>query len=137
MTLATSGPDGTPHAAAVYFASDETRQNLYFFSEQGSLHSLDLSANPRAAAAIQPAAVQPGAERWQEIRGLQLHGVVQAVPQGEEWERAWKLYLGKFPFAGELQDASARSTLYTFRPDWIRWIDNRLGLGHKEEWTPE
>jgi flavin prenyltransferase len=131
MTLATVGENGDPHAATVYFAADESRQNLFFFSAPGSQHSQDLQANPRAAAAIHPLV-----EGWQKIRGLQLRGQAHPIPLGEEWERAWACYLVKFPFTGELQEVIARNTLYTFRPDWVRWIDNRRGFGHKEEWTP-
>jgi flavin prenyltransferase len=131
MTLATVGESGEPHAATVYFAADERRQNLYFFSTEHSLHGLDLAANPRAAVTI-----TPRVEGWQSIRGLQLRGEVQPVPSGNEWERAWACYLVKFPFARELQEEMARNTLYTFRPDWVRWMDNRRGFGHKEEWKP-
>jgi uncharacterized protein YhbP (UPF0306 family) len=136
MTLATVGEGGEPHAATVYFAADDVHQNLYFFSAPGSQHSLDLSANPRVAATIHPLV-----EGWREIRGLQLRGEAHPIPLGAEWERAWARYLVKFPFTGELQGViaskTARNTLYTFRPDWVRWIDNRRGFGHKEEWTPE
>jgi uncharacterized protein YhbP (UPF0306 family) len=132
MTLATVSADGMPHAAPVYFAADEARQNLYFFSAAASQHSQDLLANTRAAAAIHPLV-----EGWQEIRGLQLRGAVRPIAPGEEWERAWSCYLVKFPFAGDLKEMVAQNTLYTLQPDWVRWIDNRHGFGHKEEWTQE
>lgn len=130
MTLATVGPNGAPHAAAVYFAADEERRNLYFFSSAGSQHSQDLIAHPRAAAEIHPLV-----ESWQDIQGLQLHGEVHAIPPGETWEQAWSRYLVKFPFTSALKDIVAKNSLYTFRPDWIRMVDNRLGFGHQEEWT--
>ena len=132
MTLATSGADGTPHAAAVYFAADAERRNLYFFSAPSSQHSQDLARSPRAAATMHPLV-----QGWQEIRGLQVRGMVQPVAPGEEWERGWACYLVKFPFAGEMKEIIAQNTLYTFRPEWVRWTDNRQGFGHKEEWTQE
>lgn len=132
MTLATTGADGTPHAAPVYFVADEGRKNLYFFSDAASQHSRDLQGNPRAAAAI-----HPPANGWQEIQGLQLRGSVRAVSPGEEWDQAWARYLVKFPFAGELKEQVARSTLYAFHLDWVRWVDNRHEFGYKEEWTQE
>lgn len=128
MTLATSGPGDTPHAAPVYFAADEQTQRLYFFSDPASQHALDLAANPQAAAAIHPLVAG-----WQEIRGLQLRGSVKVVPPGEEWQRAWQLYRAKFPFADQFEQAVVRSTLYVFIPDWIRLVDNRKGFGYKEE----
>ena len=130
MTLATVGANGEPHAAAVYFAADEERRNLYFFSSTGSQHSQDLTASSRAAAEIHPLV-----ESWQDIQGLQLHGVIHAIPAGETWEQAWTMYRVKFPFTGDLKDIVAKNTLYTFRPEWIRLVDNRLGFGHQEEWT--
>lgn len=130
MTLATTGTDGVPHAATVYFAADEEHRNLYFFSTPDSQHSQDLNANPRAAADIHPLV-----ERWQDIQGLQLRGTVHTISPGEAWEQAWARYLLKFPFAAALKDVVVRNTLYTFQPDWVRRVDNRLGFGHKEEWT--
>lgn len=131
MTLATMGEDGTPHAATVYFASDEKHTTLYFFSEHDTQHGLDLLTNPSAAGTIYPLV-----DRWQEIRGLQVRGTVSAVPPGENWVRGWDRYLVKFPFAAEMKETVARSTLYAFHLDWVRLIDNRRGFGYKEEWKP-
>lgn len=130
MTLATTGADGSPHAAPVYFAADAERRNLYFFSDPGSQHSQDLSAGSSAAAAVHPVVSE-----WEQIRGLQMRGTVNPVPAGEEWQRGWSCYLVKFPFAGGMKEAIAASTLYTFRPNWFRLSDNRRGFGYKEEWV--
>jgi flavin prenyltransferase len=129
MTLATTGKDGMPYAATVYFACGEDRQ-LFFFSAGDSQHSANLAGNPQAAVTIHPLA-----DSWQEIRGLQLQGQVHPVADKEEWEAAWRLYMAKFPFAADLKDVVAKNTLYAFQPDWIRLIDNRRGFGFKEEWT--
>jgi flavin prenyltransferase len=131
MTLATTGTDGEPHAATVYFAAADEK-TLYFFSAPDSQHSQDLAANPRAAASIHPLV-----ENWQEIRGLQMRGTVTPLPEGEAWERGWASYLVKFPFAGEMKEVIARNRLYAFHLDWVRKIDNRRGFGFKEEWIPE
>jgi 4-hydroxy-3-polyprenylbenzoate decarboxylase len=129
MTLATSGPEGAPYAATVYFAAT-LEHTLYFFSAEDSQHAMNLAANPRAAITIYPLV-----EGWQEIRGLQLRGSVQCVPPGEEWDRAWALYLAKFPFVAEMKEIVAKNTLHAFRPEWMRFTDNRRGFGYKEEWT--
>lgn len=131
MTLATAGADGTPHAAPVYFAADQNRQNLYFFSAKDSQHSRDVAVNPRAAVSI-----HPQVDSWQEIRGLQLRGEVHLVTEGAAWQTAWENYLVKFPFTSGLKDVIAQNALYTFRPQWIRLIDNRREFGYKEEWYP-
>ncbi len=130
MTLATTGADGTPHAAAVYFAANQDHQQLYFFSAQDSQHSLDLEVHAKAAATI-----QSEVNDWRKIRGLQMRGEVERVPVGENWEQAWQCYRAKFPFVQELQSVLEKNSFYRFRPNWIRLIDNQRGFGFKEEWT--
>lgn len=128
MTLATCDACGQPHAAAVYFVAEGLK--IYFFSDASSQHSQDLQENPRAAITIYPEVWQ-----WQSIRGLQMRGTVKPIPQGEEWLKAWAAYQQKFPFVKTLKAVVARNVLYRFQPTWMRWIDNRLGLGHKQEWN--
>ena len=129
LTLATTGQAGEPHAAAVYFASDE-RLDLYFFSDSSSQHSLDIEHDERAAASL-----YPESRAWQEICGLQMRGTVRRVEPGAGWEQAWELYLAKFPFVAGLGTQVARNQLYVFQPYWIRLIDNRKGFGFKQEWV--
>ena len=129
LTLATTGADGVPHAASVYFSADGV-ERLYFFSLPSSQHALDLAANPQAAAAISPLV-----EGWQDIHGLQLRGEVQELLPGPQWEHAWQLYSAKFPFAAGLKDEIGRNRLYVFTPTWVRLLDNLRGFGYKEEWT--
>lgn len=128
MTLSTVGKDQEPHAAAIYFAADASI-NLYFFSETGSQHALDIGREPRAAVAIQAEAAD-----WQDIRGLQMRGKVRVVEIGQEWQAAWQLYHKKFPFVSDLEDLVAANQMYSFEPTWIRLVDNRRGFGFKQEW---
>jgi uncharacterized protein YhbP (UPF0306 family) len=137
LTLATTGPDGEPHAAAVYFVAREVAINgaaaglrLYFFSDPLSQHGQDLHHDGRAAAAIFPLA-----SGWQDIRGLQLRGLAEMVDAGAAWEAAWAAYAEKFPFVVGLRAEVARSALYAFIPSWFRLVDNQRGFGYKEEWT--
>ncbi len=128
MSLSTVGPNGTPHAAPLYFAADENLQ-LYFFSSPNSRHGHNLSKMPKAAAAI-----YPECRDWRDIHGLQLQGEVSRVPAGKGWVQGWGVYLAKFPFVAPLKDIIAQNRLYLFRPTWVRLVDNRQGFGHKEEW---
>ena len=132
LTLATTGPDGEPHAAAVYFVVLGEGANLrfYFFSDPDSQHGQDLHSNPQAAASLFPLA-----EGWRDIRGLQLRGQVNRVPAGEEWDSAWSAYAVKFPFVVGLRDEVLRNSLYGLIPSWLRLVDNQRGFGFKEEWT--
>jgi hypothetical protein len=128
MTLATCGQEGDPHAADVYFGCGEELV-LYFFSDPESQHSRDLRGNPRAAVTI-----HPQEERWEQILGLQMRGVVQSIKSQTAWQSAWEVYREKFPFVSELQDLIAINQLYSFRPHWIRLVDNNQGFGFNQEW---
>jgi uncharacterized protein YhbP (UPF0306 family) len=128
MTLATSGPNGTPYAAPLYFVADEKLQ-LFFFSSPSSQHGHNLSQMPKAAASI-----YPECQDWRDIHGLQLRGEAARVPAGTAWVHGWGVYLAKFPFVAPLKDIVAQNRLYVFRPAWLRLVDNRQGFGNKEEW---
>jgi uncharacterized protein YhbP (UPF0306 family) len=78
---------------------------------------------------------------WQEIKGVQLEGVCQPVRTPKERAVALALYGRKFSFlfspsgAGALlTGALQRHTVYRISPHWIRWLDNSVAFGYKEEW---
>jgi uncharacterized protein YhbP (UPF0306 family) len=141
MTLATNGPSGEPHAAALFYAVGEELE-LYFLSSPGSRHSENLTRDPRVAATIQ-ADGQP----WREIRGLQLEGSAHVATDKQEVARAAQVFASRFAFLQgsladshpkgplELQGPLAGARFFVLRPTWIRWIDNTKGFGHKEELT--
>jgi uncharacterized protein len=128
MVLATTGADGEPHSASVYFAADE-HLNLHFFSDPSSQHGQDLDRDPRAAVAF-----HPEGQNWQEIRGIQMRGKAFPTEPGPAWEFAWEIYTAKFPFVAGLKSVVAQNQFYAFIPHWIRLVDNRRGFGFKEEW---
>ncbi len=133
MTLATVGPDGTPHATDVYYAETGDLE-LYFVSIPGSRHARNLAYDPRIAATV-----HADSTRWRDIRGVQLEGACSRVTD-EERVSAWARYAAKFSFmladtalAGALQKVD----MYRVPPHWLRWIDNTMGLGHNLEWELE
>ena len=129
MTLGTTGQDGEPHAAPLYFVADE-QIRLYFFSDPESQHGQDLANNPYAAVTIYPECFD-----WEDIRGLQMRGVVYQVERGAQWDEAWIRYADKFPFVASLKDIIHQNNMYVFSPSWVRLVDNRQGFGYKQEWT--
>lgn len=145
MTLATTGADGQPHAAPVYYAASSLSSTdfsssgeipatweapvLYFFSDPQSQHGQDIASNPHIGIAIYPPCYD-----WQDIRGLQMRGVVKIIEKGAIWERGWELYQAKFPFTSSLKEIVVRNTMYSFLPSWLRLVDNRKGFGFKQEW---
>ncbi|MBX7234115.1 MAG: pyridoxamine 5'-phosphate oxidase family protein [Caldilineales bacterium] len=138
LSLATAGPDGTPHAAAVFYAVADDL-TLYFLSEPKTLHAQHIGAGARVAGTI-----EANDQDWKSIRGLQLHGWAEPC-SGIEEERARAVYAARFPFVARASDVSiatlagplSRARYYKLTPTWIRLIDNTLGFGHKEEWGVE
>lgn len=126
LTLATVGPDGLPQAAPLFYASD-AQMNLIFLSSPESRHSRNLAHNPAAAAAIYDEVWE-----WRAIRGVQLEGRVERL-EGEERQAALALYRAKYPFIAELARQVEESVLYRLRPHWLRYIDNSVAFGWREE----
>lgn len=133
MTLATVDAQGAPHAATVYFAPDEAL-SLYYFSDADTLHGRHVRDNPSAAAAMQ---TRP--HMWQQIRGVQLHGRVEAVTDTDAWNHAWQCYEAKFPRIKDVENMLRDLQLYRFTPTWVRLIDYSIHYGHEVEtdWPPK
>jgi uncharacterized protein YhbP (UPF0306 family) len=144
VTLATVGVNGTPAAAAVFYAHDADL-NLYFLSEERTQHGLNLTANPLVAGTI-----QSNGEDWRTIKGLQLRGVARLVPGDAshlagELAHAAAIYCRKFAFVGALLAGAegpgvltgplVSARFWVLRPSWLRLIDNTVRFGFKEEWV--
>ncbi len=137
LALATVGEDGTPAAAAVFYAHDAAF-NLYFLSEERTAHGRNLAANPRAAGTI-----QADGQDWRAIQGLQVRGTAAPVAS-HELAHAAAVYARKFAFVAALLAGSgggpaaltgpvARARFYVLRPHWLRLVDNTVRFGYKEE----
>ena len=137
MALATVGRQGTPHLAPVYFVAmrnshhqSSSGWHLYFFSASDSQHAEDLNTCRQVAASI-----YPDCYGWEDIRGLQIRGIVYPVKSEVEWEQAWLAYREKFPFVTKLKAIVVQNSLYALAPSWVRLIDNRIDFGYKQEWV--
>lgn len=132
LTLAVTGSDGTPYAAALFYVADEELR-LYVLTDPATCHGQALLARDAVAGAI-----QRDRQQWDEITGVQFRGRCRQLT-GEERRHAWDLYTQRFPFlrgdGGTLTTHLATAALWCLEPSWMRLIDNRLGFGHKEEWT--
>ncbi len=127
LTLATVGPEGRPHAAALFYAYLPDL-NLIFLSEPDTQHARHIGDGAPVAVTI-----QADGQDWQRITGLQMHGF--AAPTDDPGMRA--AYLARFPFIARTEVlARALKTVrfYTITPTWVRIINNRLGFGRKQEW---
>jgi uncharacterized protein YhbP (UPF0306 family) len=133
LTLAVMEADGSPYAAALFYAVDEELR-FHVVTDPATRHGKAMLANPSVAGTI-----QLDRQQWHEIRGVQFRGLCRQLGS-EERVRAWEVYRTRFVFLQQpdttLTRELANTALWRIDPTWIRLIDNRLGFGHKEEWTP-
>jgi uncharacterized protein YhbP (UPF0306 family) len=98
-----------------------------------SRHCQDLALQPRCAATI-----QSDVSEWRAIQGVQLEGRVSELT-GEELDRSQQLYGERFPFVKpgsaptDIVLALARVRWYRLRISRLYFIDNRRGLGKRQQ----
>lgn len=128
MTVATNGPEGL-WAAAVFYVN--AGFDLIFLSAGHTRHVLNFTAVPRIAATI-----QEDYRDWQQIKGIQLEGSVSLLTNVSR-ETSIARYLQKYPFLAQadanMQNALAKVNWYLLQPERLFFIDNSLGLGHRDE----
>ena len=128
MTLATIGPQGV-WAAAVFYVNDGFA--LKFLSAAHTRHAQNLTAVPHIAATI-----QEDYRDWEQIQGIQLEGEVSLLTDVSR-ETSIAQYRQKYPFLAQadekMQAALARVNWYILQPSKLYFIDNSLGLGHRDE----
>lgn len=131
LSLATTDPDGLPHAANVYVVADD-RSSLYFLSSPKVRHVEHLQRRADVAATAYGPAPSP-----RDIHGVQLHG---SCLRCDDSTRAADLarFVARFPWAGDYASAMSDASFFQVVPTWIRWIDNRRGFGFSCEtaWPP-
>lgn len=136
VTLATARED-VPWAAPVYYVNEGF--NLYFFSSPESRHIQESSEGAQVAAAI-----YCPASSWQEIRGVQMSGMIRHVPMGPQALRAFRAYMRKYPFTADFFETTQgidlrgllqrfRVRLYRFEPSLVYYLDNSIRFGFREE----
>ncbi|MDE2369251.1 MAG: pyridoxamine 5'-phosphate oxidase family protein [Burkholderiales bacterium] len=130
-TLATQGTDG-PWAAAVFYVSLDF--DLVFLSMPKSRHARNIASNGQVAAAI-----QEDYGLWQQVKGIQLEGVVNALA-GDAAIDARRIYEAKFPIARADDATPAAIAAALDKVSWFRlvarrafFIDNSAGFGHREQ----
>jgi hypothetical protein len=135
LTLATAGSDG-PGAAAVFYACDGL--DPIFLSAPNTRHGRHLAEDPRAAATV-----QDHFEDWSSIRGVQLHGTTTRL-QGDSELQAQRQYAARFPAIFDSSQAASRVSAAMTKVHWyrfecarVRFVDNSLGFGHRDEWSRE
>ncbi|SRR6266852_3085518 len=108
-SLATVTPQGRAHISHMYFAWTE-RFEIFWFSDEGSVHSRNLARNPSAAITVYDSHQVNG----RPDRGIQLFGTA-AIATGDE---ALRVYTRKFRGL----DPSG-FTAYRFRARTVKLFD--------------
>jgi len=135
MTIATAR-DGIAWAAPVYYANRGFQ--FYFFSDPASRHIQESLESGQASASI-----FAQANTWQDIRGIQMSGVISTLSPGLEALRVLRVYLKKYPFTkeffntGEKLDLDTmtkrfRVKMYRFQPGLFYYLDNKIRFGFRE-----
>ncbi len=135
-SVATVGPPGSPeagmpHAASVFYATDE-RMRLVFLSKPTSRHGRDIVAGGQVALTV-----ADEHDDWRDIRGVQMWGTA-TVLGGTARAGAMGTYLARFPFVrAVLTDpriAVRLTQIEVFRVTLTRaaMTDNRRGLFGQE-----
>lgn len=127
LVLSTVNPDGTPHAAPLFYLVGGHLE-LYWFSSASSQHSQNLSRGGTVSVAVYVAT-----ECWKEIRGVQATGTPERITDHKMRKEITRLYCERFHLGQIFRLAFARSLLYVFRPSWIRYIDNSKRFGFRSE----
>jgi len=129
LSLATTGENGQASVAPLfYIAGDDL--SLCWLSSESSLHSLNLTKQPRVAATVYRHAAS-----WREICGVQMRGSASKVTEPERRRVLIAAYCERFKLGRVLRLAARQSALYVFEPEFFRYIDNARGFGHKFELT--
>jgi uncharacterized protein YhbP (UPF0306 family) len=131
LTLATADESGLATAAPLFFIADD-EFCVYWVSSRDSLHSENLQREPRAAVTI-----YRHAENWKEICGVQMRGKASTVTSSVRRKDLIYAYSERLHLGTIFRSSLARSTLYVFRPDYVRYIDNSRRFGFKFELTFE
>jgi uncharacterized protein YhbP (UPF0306 family) len=131
LALATADADGLPYVAPLFYLVDSDL-TLYWFSSARSQHSLNLLREPRAAATVYRAV-----HHWRDIRGVQMSGVTSMVDDPALRKRIASEYCDRFQLGTAFRLAIRQSTLYAFKPSFLRGIDNSHHFGEKFEITLE
>ncbi len=135
MTIASSD-NHSPWAAPLYYIFHGSE--FYFFSILSSKHITDALKTKKAAASIHFQSFG-----WADIRGIQMTGRVSDTGISKKSGLAFKAYLKKFDFIGEIKTdvasiidiASLESVFkvkfYKFTPEIIYYLDNSIEFGFK------
>ncbi len=113
-----------PGAATVHYVNRGLV--LYFTTSDKTEKMNNIVANPRVSLTVDDAH-----EDWTKIKGIQLKGYAELVPQTER-EAVKEAFEKKFPFIREYGGVPAHHVFVAVYPEKIYYLDYGKGLGHRE-----
>ena len=116
LTLATSSPTGTPHAATFLYVNEGP--SLYFWSKASTESSRHIEQNPLVAFTI-----DEYTDDLTQTRGVQGIGECSVLLSGEQIARVAALFGEKVPSLAP--GATMSLSFYKITPTEIQFIDNR------------
>jgi len=130
-SMATIGPRGRAHVNTAYYCFSPDLK-LYFLSDPGSRHCMNLARSPSMAIAV-----FRSSQVWgKPDRGLQLFGTCSEA-RGADRTAAERLYGRRFPAYAKAMGAASRNTqreaqfrrsyrFYRFVPREVKVLDERV-----------
>jgi uncharacterized protein YhbP (UPF0306 family) len=127
LVLSTTGRDASAESAPLFYVLGEG-WDMYWVSSTSSRHSCNIAADDRVAVAV-----YTSVKDWREIRGIQAEGRAADVTGTLAASAVLDRYRERFDLGPDFDALIARHHLYVFHPRWLRYVDNRRGLGWRAE----
>lgn len=126
MTIATMREDGFPQATTVSYVNDGL--DIYFMTTEEAQKAKNIARNNKVSLTI-----NRDYKDWDEIEGLSMGAVAEAIDDPKEKEKIGKLLMEKFPQIAELEPPDdTEIACFRIEPKVISVLDYRKGFGHTE-----
>jgi uncharacterized protein len=122
MTLATSN-DNKPYCCSCFYVYNEKKNEFLVTSASDTRHISEVNQQPYVSGAITLETTMVG-----KIQGVQFTGTMTEL-KNDAFNKAKTAYIKRFPVA-----AFSQLQLWSIFPDFIKFTDNRLGIGKKMIW---
>jgi uncharacterized protein YhbP (UPF0306 family) len=120
LTLATSSPNGTPHATTLTYVNEGAV--VYVWTRPETATATNMDQNPVVAFAIDKYTPD-----WRDAKGIQATAKAQVVLNPDELTRARELFEQKYPpLAGTL---GMNVSFFRLTPTQLQFIDNTAAEG--------
>jgi len=121
LTLATASPVGLPHAADLFYVTQDLA--IYFWTRADTVTARHVDENPRVAFTVRGEVADPAA-----VRGVQGAGDCRVLLAPDEIDEVVRLFAAKYPELGDNRHHGV--SFFRLTPSQIGYIDNRRAASH-------